>query len=78
MDEKERGPLPSIAKVNIDVFQGNSLRFPVIEWDDLSPYVQPEGANDEEEFNELHGFPRIGKLTAQNLACKLGLLFSQP
>lgn len=78
MDEKERGPLSGIAKVNVDIFQGNSLIFPVIEWDDLSLCVQPEGANEEAEFNELHCFSRIGRTTAQKLAWKLGLVFSQP
>lgn len=60
MDEKERRTLSSIAKVNVDIFQDNSLIFPVIERDNLSLCVQPEGANEEEEFNELHAFSRIG------------------
>lgn len=57
VDEKERWTLSSIAEVNIDVFQGNSLMFPVIKRDDLSLCLQPEGANKDEEFNKLHGFP---------------------
>ena len=60
MNEKKGRPFSSPTKVNIDIFQGNSLVFPVIERDDLSLCMQPEGANEDDKFNELHGLSRVG------------------
>ena len=52
MDEKERGSLPSISKVNVDIFQLDSLMLPVIERNNLGMHKPPEGADAEEEFHE--------------------------
>lgn len=45
--------------MNIDVFQRDSLMFPVIERDELSLRLQPENAKENQEFDTMHHFLRI-------------------
>lgn len=35
MDEEKRRTSPSVAEMDIDIFQCHSLMFPIIKWDDV-------------------------------------------